>query len=64
MPKAIAINRSLEDLEFLTARWSTESHTFFATWGEFFSTLEDVVVMTGLPVFGEIRAVKLPKESL
>lgn len=32
--------------------WSAESHTFVA-WGEFTPTLEDVVRMTMLPLFGK-----------
>lgn len=30
------------NLEFLISRWSVESHTFIAVWGEFGPTLEDV----------------------
>lgn len=61
--KSIAINKSPEDLEFLIAWWSTESQTFVTAWGEFYFTLEDVVVLIGLSLFEETRAVKLPEEA-
>lgn len=60
LSKGTAINRIREDLEFLITRWSTESHTFIVVWGEFCLTLEDVVALTGLLMFREIRTVKLP----
>lgn len=40
-----------------------ESHTFIAAWGEFGPTLEDVVVLTGLPVFGDSKTVAMPDDS-
>ncbi|KAJ1423466.1 Aminotransferase-like, plant mobile domain [Sesbania bispinosa] len=42
-----------EDLDFLVQRWSHMTHTFFASWGEFTPTLEDVCVLLKLPVFGD-----------
>lgn len=38
----IAVERNSEDLEFLMSRWSTDIHTFVASWGEFGQTIEDV----------------------
>ncbi|KAJ1431733.1 Aminotransferase-like, plant mobile domain [Sesbania bispinosa] len=35
------------------ARWSHTTHTFFAAWGEFTPTLEDVHVLLKLPLFGD-----------
>lgn len=40
----ISINRRHGDLEFLISRWSTESHTSLAAWGEFGPTLEDALL--------------------
>lgn len=40
---------------FLVSKWSTKSHTFVASWGEFCPTLEDVIVLTGVPLFGEVK---------
>lgn len=34
-----------------------------AAWGEFRSTPEDVIVLTGFPIFGESRAIDTPGES-
>lgn len=48
--KTPIINKSPLDLEFLISRWSVESHTFVAAWGEFGPTLEDVIVPTGLAI--------------
>lgn len=63
LSKTLYINKSPADLEFLIFRWSVESHTFVTAWGEFFPTLEDVVVLTGLPFLGEAKAVVLPENS-
>lgn len=63
LSKSLVVNRSPLDLEFLISRWSTESHTFVAAWGEFGPTLEDVVVLMGLPVFGEVQAVSIADDS-
>lgn len=51
------------DLEFLTSRWTTESHTCVTVWGEFCPTLENAAMLTDLPVFGESRAIKMSKDS-
>lgn len=60
--KGLAINRWPEDLELLISRWSSESHTFKATWDEFCPTLEDVIVLTSLPVLGESRPIKMSED--
>lgn len=62
LSKTRVINRSPLDLEFLISRWSIESHTFVAAWGGFGRTLEDVVVLTGLPIFRESRAIAMPED--
>lgn len=50
------VNReNSEDLEFLMSRWSTKMQTFVTAWGEFALTLEDVVALTSLPVFGDTQ---------
>lgn len=33
--RLLFLTRYHHDLELLMSRWSTESHTFLATWGEF-----------------------------
>lgn len=63
MLKNLIINRSPLDLELLILRWSTESHMFVAAWGEFGRTLEDIVVLTGLLMLGESRAIIMPGSS-
>lgn len=59
LSKTLYINRSPTDLKFLISKWNVESHTFVTTWGEFCPTFEDVVVLTGLPLLGEAKAVVL-----
>lgn len=44
--------------------WSTESYNFTATEGEFCPILEDVIVLIGLPLFGEVRTIKLPEDTV
>lgn len=39
-------------------------NTLIATWGELFQTLEDVVVLIGLPLLGEARTTKLPERTV
>lgn len=53
--RKVSVERNSEDLEFLVSRWSTEMHTLVATWGEFGPTLEDVVALTSLPMFGDAQ---------
>ncbi|KAJ1376580.1 hypothetical protein SESBI_49780 [Sesbania bispinosa] len=38
----LSVNKRVEDLNCLVQRWSHITHTFFAAWGEFTPTLEDV----------------------
>lgn len=45
------VDRNPVDMSFLISRWSSYSHTFEATWGEFCTSLEDVYMITGLPTF-------------
>jgi len=47
------VSRNNDDLGFLIQRWSTISHTFFASWGEFTPTLEDVHVLLKLSALGD-----------
>lgn len=63
MSKSLAINRCPEDVEFLISRWSIESHTFVAAWGELCPTLEDFIVLKNMPVFREARIIKWPGDS-
>lgn len=51
--RRMSVERNSEDLKFLMSRWSTKMHTFVTAWGEFAPTLEDVVALTLLPVFGD-----------
>lgn len=44
MSKSLVISRCPEDLGLLLSLWSSESHTYIAVWGEFFPTLEDVII--------------------
>lgn len=46
------MERNQLDLTFLVSRWSSHSHTFVAAWGEFCPFLEDVAMLTNLPLFG------------
>lgn len=62
LSKTLVINRNPLDLEFLISRWSIESHTFVAAWGELYPTLEDVAGLTGLSIFGESRAIAMPRD--
>lgn len=48
----VEVERNPVDLAFLVSRWSLSSHTFLAAWGEFCPSLEDMVMFTGLPIFG------------
>lgn len=40
-----------------------ESHTLVAAWGEFGPTLENMVVLTGLPVFVQVQAINIADDS-
>lgn len=62
LSKTLFINRSPMDLEFLISRWSVESHTFVTAWGEFYPTLEDVAMLTGLPLLGGSEGCRTARE--
>lgn len=62
MSNGITINRRHDNMELLILRWSIESHIFVVAWGEFRPTLEDVVALTVLPVFKELKTIKLPQD--
>ncbi|KAJ1397120.1 hypothetical protein SESBI_32026 [Sesbania bispinosa] len=44
-------------------RWSHSTHTFFAVWGEFTPTVEDVHVLLKLPLFGDYDISASPVDS-
>lgn len=50
-------------MKFLISRWSIKNHTFIAIWGEFGPTLKDVVALTWLPMFGEVKVIEIPRDS-
>lgn len=54
--RSITVKRNPANLEFLMSRWSIETHTFLASWGGFFLALEDVAMLTSLPLFDEAHA--------
>lgn len=56
-PLLMDVDGNPVDLSFLVSRWSSHSHTFLEVWGEFCPSLEHIVVLTGLPVFGVYHAV-------
>lgn len=43
----------------LRFRWSVETHSFIVAWGELSPTLEVIVALTCLPMFGETDAIKI-----
>lgn len=46
----MSITRSHADLEYLISRWSTKTHTFVTSWGEFTPIPRDVSVIFRLQV--------------
>ncbi|QHN82026.1 uncharacterized protein DS421_20g692090 [Arachis hypogaea] len=44
-------------------RWCSQIHTFLTSWGEFSPTLEDVVILLQLPVFGSVDLTLLRLDS-
>ncbi|CAL8173510.1 unnamed protein product [Prunus armeniaca] len=50
--KACDIHIEAKTLRHLVRRWSTETHTFICSWGEFTPTLEDVANIFHLPLCG------------
>jgi len=52
----------VEDMKlwrYLISRWSTQTHTFIAAWGEFTPTLEDVYILLKLFEFGKTEITTL-----
>ncbi|CAL9011853.1 unnamed protein product [Prunus brigantina] len=50
--KACEIHIEAKMLRHVVRRWSTETHTFICSWGEFAPTLEDVANIFRLPLCG------------
>ncbi|KAL4327156.1 hypothetical protein AHAS_Ahas13G0071900 [Arachis hypogaea] len=50
----LGVQRNGYDMSLLWQRWCSQTHTFLTSWGEFSPTLEDVVVLLQLPVFGSV----------
>ncbi|KAL6980591.1 hypothetical protein U1Q18_022231 [Sarracenia purpurea var. burkii] len=48
----MSITRDKTWLDTFMAQWNTISHTFITTWNKMTPTLEDVVCLTWLPIFG------------
>ncbi|KAJ1396277.1 Aminotransferase-like, plant mobile domain [Sesbania bispinosa] len=63
MSPRLSVYKRGEDLEFLLQRWSCVTHTFFASWGEFTPTLEDIHVLMKLPMFGDYNVCESSIES-
>ena len=49
--KRLAVQRCPEDARIWAQHWSSRTHMFIMAWGEFFPTLEDVIVLLKLLVF-------------
>lgn len=49
-------------MELLISCWSIKNHTFIAACGECGPTFEDVVALTCLLMFGEVKAIKIPRD--
>lgn len=60
LSKNLFINKNPMDLEFLISRWSIETHTFVTAWRDICPTIEDVVVLIDLPLFGEVKIIAMP----
>lgn len=56
--------RQHHDLELVVSQWSSETHTFIVTWGEFPPTLEEVSRLTLLPVLGETNSIGIVLEEV
>ncbi|PQQ06009.1 uncharacterized protein Pyn_01636 [Prunus yedoensis var. nudiflora] len=52
LSKACDIHIEAKMLRHVVRRWSTETHTFICSWGEFTPTLEDVAKIFHLPICG------------
>lgn len=55
----IVVERKLANLEFHVLRKMVDTHTFVALWGKFGPSLQDVAMLTSLPLFGEAHATSL-----
>lgn len=61
-PRVHSITRVHEDLEFLVSRWCVESHKF--CWlGRVGPTLEDVLNLMALPLYGETNTMGVTFEG-
>lgn len=49
---SLPMTRSYADLKLLISRWSMETHTSLAVWGEFHPNTKDVAMMFRLLLFG------------
>ncbi|KAJ1408171.1 Aminotransferase-like, plant mobile domain [Sesbania bispinosa] len=49
----LGVHKRSDELTTLVQRWSSKTHTFFTSWGEFSPTLEDVAILLKLPLFGD-----------
>ncbi|KAL4315632.1 hypothetical protein AHAS_Ahas15G0204500 [Arachis hypogaea] len=59
----LGVQRNGYDMSLLWQRWCFQTHTFLTSWGEFSPTLEDVVVLLQLPVFGSVDLTLLRPDS-
>ncbi|XP_072068086.1 uncharacterized protein [Arachis hypogaea] len=59
----LGVQRNGSDMSLLWQRWCSQTHTFLTSWGEFSPTLEDVVVLLQLPVFGSVDLTLLHPDS-
>lgn len=46
-------------MELLVSRWSVESHIFIAVWGNSVQLLEDVAILTTLPLYKERNGIDM-----
>lgn len=57
------MTRQHHDLEVLLPRWSLETDSSIASWGEFTPTLEDVSRIGLLPLFGKVNSMWIVLEE-
>ncbi|KAI5323124.1 hypothetical protein L3X38_032196 [Prunus dulcis] len=65
--KACNIHIEAKMLRHMVRRWSTETHIFICSWGEFTPTLEDVANIFHLPLCGSqdpFHIVLTPEDEL
>lgn len=53
------VERNPINLALLVSRWFISLHTFVAAWREFCLSLEDMVMLNGLTMFGNIHVVDI-----